>query len=284
VWDIYGLLAAPAAVTGLNLTVTGGLAILRWDRHPDLDVRTGGHITFRHSVDQTTPPWEESVSIGDAVAGGMTVAVLPLKPGSYLAKARDSSGVLSRTAASIGTDGATIVAYSNISTVTEHPTFAGTHTNTVAVDSELKLDALGDIDAWADVDAVVSWDAASGIEPSGTYDFASGFDFTTKRRARLRSAMTALVVNELSLMDQRTDTLDAWQDFDGTNVADADAQVWMRTTDDDPAASPTWGAWQRLDSAEIYCRGVDLQARLSASDSAYNITISALSVSADSVT
>ena len=73
--------------------------VLRWDQSPDLDVRVGGKIVFRHSEAGTT--WPASVSIGEAVPGSATVAVLPLKAGEYLAKAVDSSGIQSAAASAV---------------------------------------------------------------------------------------------------------------------------------------------------------------------------------------
>lgn len=279
--EIYGLLDPPDTITGLSISILGGMAILRWDQHPDLDVRMGGLITFRHSNDPVAPDWGESVSIGDAVPGGLTVAVLPLKPGSYLVKAKDSSGIIATTAAWIPTDGATIFAFAAVDQIDEDPGYAGDKTAVVVVDDILKLDAIGDVDDWTSVDAVTVWDSESGLALSGTYDFSAGFDFATKHRIRLRSEITAAVVNALSLFDSQGGQIDDWQNFDGTTVSDADCQVWARTTDDDPDAAPTWGEWNRIDSAEVYCRAVDLQARLSTTDNAYNIEVEHLTVYAD---
>jgi hypothetical protein len=280
-FEIFGVLVAPATITGLSISTLGGMAILRWDRHADVDVRIGGQILFRHSTDPTDPAWASSVSIGNAVPGAETVALLPLKPGSYLAKAKDATGHIATTAAWIATDGATILAYAAVDQVDEHTAYSGTHTDTVEVDDLLKLDAVGDVDDWGDVDDVTVWDANSGLAASGTYDFASGFDFGVKSRVRLRSEIVSTVVNALDLIDSQGTDIDDWANFDGTDVGDADCQVWARTTDDDPAGAPTWGAWNRIDSAEYYCRGVDLQARLSTVDPAYNIEVETLTVYAD---
>ena len=90
-------------------------------------------------------------------------------------------------------------------------------------------------------------------------------------------------MNVNDLIDDRTTDIDTWEDFDGTDQAQADAQVWVRHTDDDPAASPTWTEWERLDSAEFECRGVDLQARLSTTDSSINIHVTELGVDAEEI-
>ena len=88
-------------------------------------------------------------------------------------------------------------------------------------------------------------------------------------------------MNTLDLIDDRTTLADTWDDFDGANSGAADAQVWVRETDDDPAGAPTWSAWQRLDSAEYEARAFDFQARLTSENGTHNIEIAALSVAAD---
>ena len=74
-------------VTGLQVQAIGGMAYVSWDEHPDLDVRIGGQIEFRHTPQTASPVWSASTGIGSAVPGASTFTVLPLKPGTYLAKA-----------------------------------------------------------------------------------------------------------------------------------------------------------------------------------------------------
>ena len=55
--------------------------------------------------------------------------------------------------------------------------------------------------------------------------------------------LVAASVNVDDLIDSRTDLID-WQDFDGgDDQAEADAQVWVRITDDDPGAATSEWAW-----------------------------------------
>lgn len=281
--EISGLLAPPADVSGLTISSIGGLAILRWDWHADLDVRIGGEIRFRHSKATSGASWSASVSIGEAIPGSETVAVLPLKPGTYLARAYDSSGVPSDSATAVLASAGTALAFANVDSLAEHPGFSGAHAGTVAIDSLLKLAGADDIDDWGAIDDITDWDSEGGLVTAGTYDFAGGIDQGVKSRVRLTAEIEATVVNTLDLIDARTASIDDWSDFDGTEGADGDVQIWVRETDDDPAGSPTFGAWQRLDSAEFNARAFDFQARLSTDDPAFNIHVTELSVEADEV-
>ncbi|MBL3562790.1 hypothetical protein, partial [Rhodovulum sulfidophilum] len=56
---VQGINAAPGAITGLSVQASGGaVAMLRWDRHPSLDVRQGGRIEFRHATAQAGASWQ----------------------------------------------------------------------------------------------------------------------------------------------------------------------------------------------------------------------------------
>jgi len=87
---VFGLTALPEQLQGLTLQSAGGLAVLKWQRSVDLDVRLGGNIVIRHS-ESATPTWQNSYSM-DRVGGNESIAVVPLKNGTYLVRAEDSGG------------------------------------------------------------------------------------------------------------------------------------------------------------------------------------------------
>lgn len=282
--EIFGLPGPPGPVTGLTLFAAGGTAGLRWDQHSDLDVREGGTIQFRHSPLLTGATWQGSTSIGDPVDGLQTSVSLPLKQGTYLAKAFDSSGTPGLDVTTVSTKQASVQAFANVGTLIEHPSFPGTHAGTAGVDGVLKLGGATLVDDWPDFDAIADVDTEGGLATSGTYTFAAGFDFGSVRRVRLTNTIQALVVNTFDSIDDRTGLVDDWEDWDGVEVGSADAVVEVRVTDDDPGGSPNWSPWQRMDAAEYETRGVQARVRLTTTDPAYNIHISQLSISADEVT
>ncbi|OLS49865.1 hypothetical protein BV379_17350, partial [Rhodovulum sulfidophilum] len=60
---VQGENAPPGAITGLSVQASGGaVAMLRWDRHPSLDVRQGGRIEFRHAGAQAGASWQSSTA------------------------------------------------------------------------------------------------------------------------------------------------------------------------------------------------------------------------------
>lgn len=280
--EIFGLNGAPADVAGLSVQAAGGAAYLRWDLHSDLFVREGGWITFRHSESLTpaSAVWEESFTIGEAVPGNNNQASLPLKPGTYLAKAISQRGRLSVNSANASTKQATALAFVDVNSITEDPAFSGIHTNTTAPDGALKITATGLFDSIPDFDTLSVLDSYGGIAGSGTYDFAAGFDFGSVQRLRLTSRLVGLITSVNDLIDLRAGSIDDWEDFDGTAGAVCDAYVEVRETDDDPASSPSWSAWKRLDASEHHARGFDFRAQLLTADESYNVLLSELRVTA----
>ena len=140
--EVVGLGAEPAAPTGLSLQVAGGTAILSFDQHPELDVLRGGRILVRHTEATTAQSWEESLSIGnpESYPGDAVIVFLPLKPGSYLVKARDSTGQESASFATAVTKQASVLTFAQLATpLQEDSTFPGTHDNTVETSGALLL-------------------------------------------------------------------------------------------------------------------------------------------------
>ncbi|MCE9664532.1 hypothetical protein LY622_13920 [Halomonas sp. M5N1S17] len=283
---ISGSTNPPEALRGLTISVFGGSALLRWDQPPEIDVRIGGEIRFRHSQAENAEvaQWNNSTSIGDSANGSQTWAVLPLKPGTYLARVYDRGGRPSVDIAAISTKQASVLEFANLDSVTESPTFPGATEGATAVDGSLWLSALGQFDDIEDFDSLSSLDSFGGIGSEGYYTFGGGFDFGTVRRIRLTSIIDATAVNVLDRIDERSNPIDGWEDFDGTLQAQSDGRVQVRHTDDDPAASPAWSVWNNLDSAEFEARGFQFRVKLTSRDPAYNIRVDELGVVAEELT
>ena len=282
--EIVGLSDAPAAIQNLTVQAVSGLAVLQWTLPADLDVTEGGRILIRHSEALTGAAWEQSYTLGDPVPGAQPFALLPLVQGTYLLKAEDSSGVQS-TVATASTKNASVLAFTTLTTVQEDSTFTGAHSSTVAAGGALKLAGALNLDDMPSFDAIGTLDATGGTASSGTYTFASGIDLGSVKRCRLEASLALTAVNVTDRVDTRTGLLDDWLDFDGPAAGGSvDAWVEARATDDDPAGTPTWGAWNRLAAADQTARAFQFRCRLRSTDPAYNPTLTRLRVTAKEVT
>jgi hypothetical protein len=113
---IFGLTAIPEELQGVTLQSAGGLAILKWQRSTDLDVKLGGNIVIRHS-EADTPTWQNSYSM-DRVGGNESIAVVPLKNGTYLIRAEDSGG-RQGPVSMVGTKGIQVIAFTSVGVLQE---------------------------------------------------------------------------------------------------------------------------------------------------------------------
>lgn len=280
--EIVGLLAAPTEPQNLTINAIGGIAFLRWSATPDLDVKVGGTYVFRHDRALSGGAWGTSVGIGAAIPGSETTVSLPLKEGTYLVKAVDSSGIESADAATITSKQATVQAYTTASTITESTVFVGSTTNVLAGGGVIKLVGSGLVDSIPDIDNVADWDSYGGIVSTGTYVFGAAFDFGSVVSRRYTTDIQATISNVNDLIDSRATDIDDWETFDGTVSGAADARVYAAETDDDPAGAPVWSNWNLIESAEYTARAVKFKCVLTTSDVAFNIAVSKLEVVAAS--
>ncbi|WP_375698001.1 phage tail protein [Pseudophaeobacter sp. TrK17] len=267
--EILGLTAPPEALRNLTLQTAGGLAILKWTRAADPDVRVAGNIVIRHST-ESIPTWANSYSM-DRVAGSEAIAVVPLKPGIYLLRAEDSGGRLGPVT-TVSTKGAQALSFAPIDSLQADPGFPGGTTDLAVVGSTLRL--------------ATSTDEAGvpgTTKLEGLYSFGAGLDFGAVRRLRLRSQISVAALALLDQIDARAELIDTWADFDGTEGAEIDVVVEVRETDDDPLGTPSWGPWGRVDNHEIEARAIEARAWLRTGDPAFTPVVSALRLHADEV-
>lgn len=265
---VVGKSTPPAALSGMTISVFGGQALIRWDEPDEIDVQFGGKVLFRHSPLMTGAAWGESVSIGTAARARSLFAVLPLKAGTYMARVYDAAGNPSTEVTSVTTKQASVLEFANVTSIDEHdsPAFDGTHDNTVVDGGNLRLDE------------------GSPRSLTGEYLFSAGIDVATVKRVRLTTRISVATYNIDDNIDSRLDNIDNWEDFDGSLQAAADAHVYVRHTDDNPAGSPVdWSAWERLDSAEFEARGFEFKCVLTADSEDYNILVDELGVDVEEV-
>ncbi|MEO1950880.1 phage tail protein [Thioclava sp.] len=278
---ITGLGAEPAALVDATLQAAGGLAILKWDLHAELAVRIGGHIVIRHSSN-AVPSWSNSVSV-DEVSGAQTVAVVPLVPGAYIVRARDSSGILG-PATTLFASGAQAVPFTAVGMLQEDDTFTGAKEGCGIVSGGLQLSSGDLISSFASIAALPSIAYPTGtVAGQATYDFATNFDLGTVRTVRLRREIDMAVISLTDSIAGRLGNVSTWSSISGTGGADADAWVEVALTDDDPAGTPVWGDWRLVENDEVTARGIKARAKMKTLDPKYTPRISVLRLHADEV-
>ncbi|MGT2429237.1 phage tail protein [Cupriavidus basilensis] len=304
---VVGKLAPPSNLTGLSLTVLNGFANLTWDVAKDLDVRNGGQARIRHTTDLVQPSWGSAIDIGGFISGAANSAQLPLLSGVYMAKWIDSTGHESPVAAAVITTAPSLVDLNVVATITEHPTFAGAKSSIVLdpalngikligaglIDDQGPSDATGQwddqpaVDSLGLIDTVVGsggWgfiDSLGGIVDSGTYTFAGSLDLGVVEKSRLTAAIDSVSFDTGEMVDFRFDLVDTWGSIDGNRINDTAVSLYVRTTPDDPGASPTWSEWQRFSMGDYEARAFQWKVVLESASATHNLVVTGLTVDID---
>jgi hypothetical protein len=269
-WETYtnfvvaGLAFPPSDVTGLSAQLNGSTVNLNWNPVPDLDL---SFYRIRHSVDESGADWAGAITYVEKVPRpGASVAV-PAKPGTYMIRAYDKTGNISENFTSVTVTAAALETFTTTLTDTEDPTFPGTKTGCSVVGSNLEITTV------------------SGTGPfTATYEFSGYIDTGSVRRFRSRVDVDITRVDRSAgLWDDLPGLFDAlpglFDDFTGgSQIDDTNVVTYIATTQDDPAGTPTWSAWQELKVGDFYARAAKYKIELSSRS--VNITPSITSLDA----
>jgi hypothetical protein len=111
----------------------------------------------------------------------------------------------------------------------------------------------------------------------GQYVFATGIDASTVKAQRLQPEAVFEIVNRSNQIDNRDESIDGWDDFDGDDSnARGNLYFKYRTTDDDPGGVPAWSGWKRVFTGVVECRAVEFMLLADVDDTDYNIEITEL--------
>ena len=253
-----GKTAVPANVTNATLEPLpdGNTARIRWDQSTDLDVKHGGQVYIRFSELTSGATFSNSTDVIEAVGGATTEASVPLKTGTYSLKFRDTGGRFSTTEAKITVTLPSIGTRLSVISQRENPNFAGTKTNTTVASNELKLT-----------------DPASNL--TGSYAFQNVLDLGGVFSLEIQKHLKSQGINESDLFDN-IPNLDLRDDFDGTVAEQTNATVLVRTTNDNPSSSPTYGLFNKFFKGTFKGRGFDFKCDLQSENSNENIKVSEL--------
>ena len=281
----FGKTAPPADVENVSLIPGDQLSgVLTWDRAVDLDVLLSGKVLIRHSTATSAATWEQSQEIVAAAAGSQTQKQVPMLEGTYLLKFEDDTGNRSATAATILTtfpEPQPRSLFKQYAEDQEVPPFSGNVEGLVyALDYDgLILDSGQLVDDMAldgDWDALTAIDAIGGVNPVGEYEFGSSWDMGAIYDVNLRRRFVTRPLVPAALWDDKVTLIDEWTDIDEDNIDKVNAQLYVRTTNDDPAGTPVYGEWNEFSNVISRGRGFQFKVRAVSEDPDLNIIIDEL--------
>lgn len=284
--EIIGLSEAPADMTGFSINVINNNAHLSWDQATDLDVKIGGRILVKHTIETVSPNWSNSMEIIPSVSGKDTSAIAPLITGTYMIKAIDSTNNQCLNAVSLSVTIPNMTQLNVVTTQSEHTAFSGTKNNMAVIDSTLRLTS---VDLWDDItdnwdDITDSWDIAggNGINLTGDYEFSTYIDLGKVVTSRASIAIDWSQFEEGNLWDDITTN---WDDitglWDGENQSVLNLIPYIATTDDDPSGSPTWSSWNRFYIGDFNARGYKFKIEVTNAQKNFNLQVNTLSATID---
>jgi len=288
--DLELFLAPPADVEDLSANVIGSSLYLNWTPVADLDL---SHYRVRFSKSTSGATYSKAVDIVNKVARPGNSAVVPALTGTYFVRAYDKLGIGGENPSSVVvvTDPGNLEKLNVIETLTQDPSFVGSKSNVALSDvngipclvlqtSTLFDSATGDFD-----DGSGLFDGLGGVVSSGTYTFSpSYFDLGEKYTSRVKTFIDMERVDYVDVFDARAGTFDLAQGlFDGSpnTYDDNSAKVQVSYTDDDPAASPTWSAWEDIIVGDVTGRAMRFRAILTSTNTASSPAVTELAVRVD---
>lgn len=281
-FELVGKTAPPGDVQNVSIeAISANTARLKWDQTVDLDVKVGGKVHVRHSsLTDGTATFSNSVDLINAIAGSSTDVAVPLLEGEYILKFADDGGRLSTNDAGVLVDipdslGQLLA--ENHREDQESTPFPGTKTNCFyfADETALTLEGSENIDDVTDFDAIPVIDFLGDIKSSGTYLFQDTVDLGIAFSSiEMRRHFVTRGFFPSDRVDARTALIDTWEDIDGGIIQNVNAEMYVRTTNDDPGgASPTYSAWVPFNNGSFKGRGFQFKAELTSSKVDENILI-----------
>jgi len=279
---IVGAIEPPADVTDFACNILGQEAHLGWTQIPDLDL---AFYQIRYStLTDGTGDWANSVSLVEKVSRPATSISVPARQGTYLIKAVDKLGNFSSNATAIVSNVTGVQNFNSITSVSEHPTFAGTLTDTAIVDDTLRLDSSELFDsASGNFDAETTRFFDSGVsnadfKASGNYLFADVVDIGAKHTCRLTATLKQTSDDPDDLFDNRTGLFDSQNsNFDGDTPANSNAHIEIATSDD----NSTYTDFQNFVIGNYTARFFKFRVVLTSSDLASTPVVQEVSVTID---
>lgn len=282
-YDVKGLEDNPDDITGLSMVpISETLAVLSWQAVAQLDVKLGGQIVIRHDPRTSGSSWLTSNKIVDGVSGASTQKQVPLLAGTYFVKAQDYLGNKSTNPASFITTLPEATRRFNVKTWSEETSFTGAKVNSGLgiTGNNLVLTPNPYVSSGYHEPFY-----ADGDE-QGEYTFATTFDFGhagVQYDAVLRKEVISNSIAATgAAWDSRSGLFDsASGTIDGDVIDEANVDLFVRTTPDNPSSSPTWGNWAEFEAAIIRARGIQVKASITSNNTDAKVTISDLGATLD---
>jgi hypothetical protein len=261
----------PSAPSTFEKQLSGGTIFFSWTASTDFDLSY--YKLWHHS--STTATFADAKAsppaIIEKIARPATSVSYPAISGTFFIEPYDKSGN-EGTVASLVVLPSELPQLGQSLTDTENPSFAGSKTN-VAVATGPDPDELR-LSSFATADS------------TGTYEFTGYLDTGSTRTVRVSTNLTSTrhhanasggLVNWDDIPNNWNTWPNNWDDWSDEDqpYGDFTVSIYVATTNDDPAGSPTWGSWV-VAAGELTGRAFKFKAELGSTSNNVSPSISVL--------
>tara|TARA_R110000744_G_scaffold245804_1_gene362412 strand:- start:1406 stop:4033 length:2628 start_codon:yes stop_codon:yes gene_type:complete len=243
---------APSDIDGFNGVIDGGSLHFSWDASTD---PTLSHYVLRHAEEgYAAANFANAITMVRKISRPATSIVAPVMHGTYMLRAYSKNGQGSDGYAKVNIPEQDVDDYSTEIDLNES-TFPGSKTNCEISAGRLVL---------------TSTTPGSAGFATGTYEFNGYIDTTTARQVHshihIRTIRSA-TGGDIGTWDGIPGLWDTWPgSWDNWTTsaeqADTDVLFFISTTNDDPAGTPTWGAWRQFRGGDFYGRAFKYKVEL----------------------
>jgi hypothetical protein len=268
----------PSDVTNYNIDVVGDKLHHFFNPISDLDL---DFYEIRFTSDTTETQYSNTTILVPRIGRPATSVVTPFAgSGKFFIKAVDKFGIRSANATSVVVSSQIFEGFQSVQTITEETEFSGVKTDCAVVDNTLVLDTSafdsisGDFD-----DGVGLFDGGdNSVLATGTYEFATAFDFSNSFRFRI--ILNQLNVDHLDYIDnfdsQAGDFDNVEGLFDGSTseAISTNVKLQIATSSD----NVTFSSFNDFKSGDYVTRAVKFKAILTSTDTSATPAINNLSL------
>ncbi len=277
--DLLALTLPPADVTGFRGSVSNEFVILNWDKNTELDLN---HYEIRYSSVSVGATWAGAQVMAE-VSGEDTSKTLLGRDGTYLIKAVDDQDDPSKNAALVVIVSSGFLAFNQVATLTENPTFSGVKVGCVVVSSKLQLNSGSVMATWIPLSSVPALSAGTGFDVLplvATYDFSTFIDLGSRFDFRVTQNIQADGLNINNFMAAWL-PLASVQNMSGFVEEELFIDLKMALTDDDPSGSPTYTPFKSLIGEDVRARAAKWQLTFGTRDKFVTPRFTVLAVTVD---
>jgi hypothetical protein len=268
----------PQDVTNYNIDVVGDKLHHFFNPVSDLDL---DFYEIRFTSDTTETQYSNTTILVPRIGRPATSVVTPFTgSGKFFIKAVDKFGIRSANATSVVISSQVFEGLQSVQTITEETAFSGVKTDCAVVDNTLVLSTTafdsisGDFD-----DSVGLFDGGSNsVLASGSYEFATAFDFSNSFRFRI--VLNQLNVDHLDYIDNFDSQAGLFDDvqglFDGSTseAISTNVKLQIATSSD----NITFSSFNDFKSGDYVARAVKFKAILTSTDTSATPAINNLSL------